>query len=343
MTHPLSNIERAPRLGDPQRPGYEACTGCGVCVLPCPVWRQTHDVMLTLLGRAKALQRGAPLEEIAESVAACVLCGACEPVCPEDIDTVGMMIDLRAMLARRGVSPLSAAAAQQMQQRKAPQDTPAPSGATWLLPGLSVRANEKFYKDIVSIFEQGGDVLIAADDGSDIAIAIEAGLLVASERRARFVRSLQGAGELIVADGILHRTLRQCLPGVRVIGLGEALLRLAPIRNALQPTDLYVIETRGYHAEFRRLVHLYDRLRQQAGCVMNLDLQRAAIPTGAASLQVRLGLDSIDPCEQARWILEGRQIKRVVVESLADGEPFKQTTQLPVVHLAELAAAEAPA
>ena len=300
--------------------------------------------MLTLLGRAKALQRGAPVEEIAESVAACVLCGACEPVCPEDIDTVGMTIDLRAMLARRGVSPLSAAAAQQQtQQRKAPQDTPAPSGATWLLPGLSVRANEKFCKDIVSIFEQGGGVLIAADDGSDIAIAIEAGLPVAPERRARFVHSLQGAGELIVADGILHRTLRQCLPGVRVIGLGEALLRLAPIRNALQPTDLYVIETRGYHAEFGRLVHLYDRSQRQAGCVMNLDLQRAAIPTGAASLQVRLGLDSIDHCEQVRWILEGRQIKRVVVESPADGEPFKQATQLPVVHLAELAAVEAPA
>ena len=74
--------------------------------------------------------------------------------------------------------------------------------------------------------------------------------------------------------------------------------------------------------------------------------KRIAIPTGASSLQARAGMDAVDPCEQARWILEGRTVERVVIESLADREPFEQVTRLPVVHLCELAgvtAAEAPA
>src|SRR5207253_9588004 len=74
---------------DASRPGYDACTGCNLCVLPCPVFRDTRDLALTLRGRAKALQAGATIEEIRPSLAACVTCGACEPVCPEDIDTVG--------------------------------------------------------------------------------------------------------------------------------------------------------------------------------------------------------------------------------------------------------------
>ena len=345
MTRAPTTFERAPRLGDPDRPGYEACTGCSICTLPCPVWHQTHDVTLTLHGRAKALQRGASVDELAESLVTCVLCGACEPACPEGIDTVGMTIDLRVMLAQQGDSSLTALAAQEMQLLKPPPDVKAVSGATRFLPGLTIRAKEEFCREIVAVLEQSGSLSLSPDDGSDIAIAIEAGLTIEPSRQEQFVQSLAGARELIVADGILHRFLRQCLSRARarVIGLGEALLRLPAIRKALRPTDLYVIEPRGYHADFARLVHVYDKLRKQVGCEMNLDLQRIAIPTGASSLQARTGNHAVDPCEQARWILKGRTVERVVVESLADREPFAQVTQLPVVHLCELATVGAPA
>ena len=336
------------RPGDPERPGYEDCTGCRVCVLPCPVWRQTHDVTLTLAGRAKALQRGIPVEALAASLEACVLCGACESVCPVDIDTVGMTLDLRAQLAEAGRSALAEAAARMPLPAVDPTSSLAPAkdaiapivtaALTWLLPGRALRADPDLLGRAVHVLE-GEGVRIAEDDGGDLGISLEAGLPLEEQRLARFLRPLKGARELIMGEGLLHRPLRKWLPGVRVIGLGEALLRLATARGALRATDLYVIETRGFHAEFARLVRLYDSLRQTVGCAMNLDLQRAAIPTGAASLQSLLGRGSLDIAAQVRWIAEGRRVERVVIEDPADRAAFASTMELPVVHLAELALA----
>lgn len=338
------------RPGDPNRPGFEDCTGCRVCVLPCPVWRQTHDVTLTLAGRAKALQRGIPVEELRASLEACVLCGACESVCPVEIDTVGMTLGLRAQLAEAGESALARAAARmpalartqgavQISGRASERDQAqvAASGG-WFLPGLALRSDPGLLRRVTAVLMNQG-VRLADDDGIDVRIALEAGLPIDAQRRAHFLRPFQGARELIVGDGLLHRPLREWLPGTRVIGLGEALLRLAPARSALRPTDLYVIETRGYHAEFARLVRLYDRLRQTTGCAMNLDLQRAAIPTGAACLQAILGLGGLDVVGQTRWISEGWKLERIVVEDAADRAAFESTNTLPVVHLAELAEA----
>ena len=61
---------------------HAACSGCSLCLTVCPVWRRTRDLRLTPHGRAKAIQHGATISDIAESVESCTLCGACEPVCP---------------------------------------------------------------------------------------------------------------------------------------------------------------------------------------------------------------------------------------------------------------------
>ena len=79
----------------PARPDHSACCGCSLCLLVCPVWRKTRDLTLTPRGRAKALQHGAAVADIAPSIESCTLCGACEPVCPENIDLVGMIVELR--------------------------------------------------------------------------------------------------------------------------------------------------------------------------------------------------------------------------------------------------------
>ena len=76
----------------------------------------------------------------------------------------------------------------------------------------------------------------------------------------------------------------------------------------------------GHSRPQSRLIGRYDRLRASSGCQMNLDLQRIAMPAAG----------------QARWILEGRRVERIVVEDLAERAAFGFAGK-PVLHLAELA------
>ena len=80
------------------RGDFAACSGCSLCLLVCPVWRRTRDLRFTPHGRAKALQNGVPVTDLKDSTDSCTLCGACEPVCPENIDLVAMTQNLRAQL-----------------------------------------------------------------------------------------------------------------------------------------------------------------------------------------------------------------------------------------------------
>ena len=147
------------------------------------------------------------------------------------------------------------------------------------------------------------------------------------------------AAEVIVADGLLFNLLRSLLPpSITVRPLGQALLAEPKVRSGLRPADFYMIETRAYNADRRTFVALYDAVRRETGCFMNLDLQRVATPTGAASYQHREGLANMVSIEaQVAWLLEGRNAERIVVEHLDDRAAFAQYAKLPVVHLAEVA------
>ena len=74
---------------------HHECSGCSLCLLVCPVWRETRDVRLTPRGRAKAIQHGMSGSDIARSVEGCTLCGACEPACPEKLPLVDLVMELR--------------------------------------------------------------------------------------------------------------------------------------------------------------------------------------------------------------------------------------------------------
>jgi hypothetical protein len=97
-----------------------------------------------------------------------------------------------------------------------------------------------------------------------------------------------------------------------------------------------VIEARGYHADYERQVRHYDALRVETGCTINLDLQRIAIPATARSLPQHLQRQGPDDADQARWILQGRDVSRIVVESGDDIGAFTQVTDCPVIHVAHL-------
>lgn len=100
---------------------------------------------------------------------------------------------------------------------------------------------------------------------------------------------------------------------------------LTALRALLGPDDLYVIEPRAYHRHYEVQVLRYDALRVATGCMTNLDLQRIAIPA--------------DDSEQARWILVGKQPKRIVIEREQDRSAFAAVGDWPIKHVAELISA----
>jgi len=322
-------IEKKPAM----RKGYNDCSGCSLCLLVCPAWRQSRDISLTPHGHAKAMQHGISAADVAVSAKNCILCMACEPVCPEQIDIVGMILELRRQSgAPAWLHDLQA----KMDERAARPATLPPSSPAMLLPDRALHAHPAILARISSLL--GNDIIIPMgdDDGSDISLALESGAVISKQRMERFLESLRQLKKIIVADGLLLRHLRQWLPNVNTIGLGEALSGHADVRRGLRPTDLYVIEPRAYHTDYQRLVKYYDRLRIAHGCAFNLDLQRIAIPATSRSLPQRLGLMAIDNDEQARWVLHRRGISRIVVESMEDKTAIEKVSDVPVVHLAEL-------
>jgi Pyruvate/2-oxoacid:ferredoxin oxidoreductase delta subunit len=291
---------------------YPACSGCSLCRLVCPMWRARRDPRFSPEGLAKARQSGAAVAELAPVLEACALCGACDPVCPENIDLSGMIMDLRRELPPRPEQ----AALQAGCQRAADAAAAAPAGAL-LLPGAALRADGELLARVLELL----GIRCATDDGADIALALEAGGAIDPGRRRRFLDML-GGRTLVVGDGLLLRELRHWLPGARLQGLGEALGNLGAIRRRIASADFYVVEARAYHADHARLVAHYDALRKESGCAMNLDLQRIAIPA----------------CDEAevRWMLKGRRPARIVVEDAAAREVLRRVADVPVLHLAEL-------
>lgn len=305
-------------------PTHADCSGCGLCVLVCPPWRATRDQEMTPHGRARALQHGATTSDIAASVASCTLCGACEPICPERIPIVELTLELKRVLNADvvGAAPVVTT-------------TSAPLQGTVLIPDAALRAAPETLARTVKALTGEVPVSVAADDGADIVATIEAGGLVPETRLEAFLATLARASRVIVASGLLFRRLRSWSPDKSVVSLGTA-LRERGVTKKLRPDDLLVIEPRAYHADHARWVLEYDELRAGAGCHTNLDLHRLAVPAVAHGVRQQGAQPTAADIEQARWILQGRDAKRIVVEDMAD-RPVFEAIGLPVVHVADLA------
>ncbi len=314
---------------------YSACSGCSLCLLVCPMWRSRHDPGFSPEGLAKALQCGATAAALAPPLDACSLCGACDAVCPERIDLSGMIMDLRRRLANSPLPDVPRPALpddlHSRLQQGAPATAPvAPRSAPVLLPGPALRADAALLAQVQALL----GIAVFDDDGDDIALAIEVGVVIPPLRLQSFLDSLRGHS-IVAADGLLLRQLRRWLAGSQRMGLGAALSTRAAVRSNLGAGDLYVIEPRAFHADYERMVGFYDRLQRETGCSFNLDLQRIAIPAVAPGMAQNPGFAAGDEV-QAKWILLGRSPARIVVESLADRAVFGRVCDLPVVHVAEL-------
>ncbi len=309
------------------------CNGCGVCMLSCPVWHQHHTKALTFCGRNRASIGGASDEDVAASAAACILCGSCEPLCPMGIRTQQTTIALRRRLVQQGFLPGPGALSRKL-------GTVTSKTSRILLPGRALSSKPALVSLILELLGKGLEVI--PDYGCDIELDLESGREINDARMKEFLAPLMNATEIIVSDGLLFNLLSSLLRGPSIIvrPLGQVLLSNRKVRAGLKPGDFYMIETRAYNANRRNFITLYETIRQETGCLMNLDLQRVATPSGASSYQHREGLASIISVEaQVKWLLEGRNALRIVVEHPDDHEAFSKFTTLPVVHLAEVAKA----
>jgi heterodisulfide reductase subunit C len=332
-----SNLSDQKQASIPHPVENDKCTGCGVCTLPCPVWRQTTDLLLTQAGRGRALQSGASARDLAESLRACILCGACGSVCPAQVDTVALILKLREALCESGQPLFGEVGTSPVQAGPAAGTAADPRGKRVLLASRELQSAPGLLRRVAELLGGPGGPCIVDGQWCELSDAIEAGRAsggpLSRELRAR----LPEPGALIACDGLLHRYLRQWFPGARVCGLGEALLDVPGVRAGLKPSDMLVLDTRSFFADYPRLVKLYCDLRDEVHCFLNFGLQRTAIPTGTASLQHRAGGSRVDPASQVRWILEGFPVLRVVVENPYDIGVFRTACDLPVLHLSELA------
>ncbi len=213
-----------------------------------------------------------------------------------------------------------------------PAPTDEISTPTILLIDHALAENPALLESIIQHFGGSLAIGVARDSGFDISHDLCDGIAIDEERLANFLSPLKTTLRVIVADGHLQHALKTWLPGVTVVSLGEALSTLPQVRQQLRDSDFYVIESVAFHRDHARLISHYDNLRLTIGCTMNLDLQRMAIPTTASARHS--GKVNVD--DQVRWILEGRQPSRIVVEDVADIAAFGRVTDTPVVHLANL-------
>ncbi|MDX8405057.1 MAG: 4Fe-4S dicluster domain-containing protein [Mariprofundus sp.] len=111
------------------------------------------------------------------------------------------------------------------------------------------------------------------------------------------------------------------------------------LRHALREDDLYIIDAVAFHRHHARRALHYEKLRQATGCSMNLDLNRMAVATGIGSMAARL--QSFDLRKQVEWLLQGRNVQRIIVENPADQAVLIAMTGKPVLHLSELTGSSA--
>ncbi len=311
--------------------GYEKCNGCGLCTLPCPIWQQSHDTLLTFAGRARALQGGAKIEEIKNSIDACILCGSCEAACSMGIRTVDITLKLRAEVINDN------------KKKDLPQklNVQTINNTNLLLPSTALLKNEKILKRTINLL----NIHLHKDNSFGLLLkAFETGIMPEVKMAEGFLRSLIRLRQIVIADGLFKRYINALIPELHrdIISIGEALLRLPAIKSALRPTDLYIIEARSYNIDFKRCMPFYTEISRQTGCRMNLDLQRIAIPTGGCINTETENEFTPKSTGQILWILEGRSFDRIVVESVEDIGFFKKAVEnVPVIHVAELAGEDA--
>ena len=264
---------------------FGECIGCGLCILGCPAYEETGLDVLTARGRNKALQAGLVAEEMVEPIWACTLCGYCDAICPTHVHNVDIVLKLRRDLA----GPVVASAPE----------------SRALVLGCTIRERAPhLIPSIVEFLRRIGkpaDLSVESCCGS---LDVEAGLAMPASVKAG-----------VVSDPICFEQYDADFLGVL----------------AMQHLDLFELKTPFYYFAPHRILNrddarvypLYDALRREYGCDMNLDLNRLARSTSAGSVQGLSGKNARDISAAVARLLEHSKAERIITCSPADYLAFK--------------------
>ena len=291
------------------------CHGCGLCSMVCPVYQQGGNVMHTPHGWARSMQYSGALDH--DHVMACMLCGACAPLCPQDIDMMQMLV-----ACRQGVTELPPV--------EALEESPARQKGKVVFIGDRCCADDENYQEKILRLLRSYHAVMASDQGQDISEAMQAGRKVSHARLHQFLGSLQGVKRIIISDGLLQMLIRDKLPQIPMESLGRLLSSHSEVRKRITADDYYILDSQSYHADYAHAVTYYDQLQQQTNCELSRDLHRLGIPTGA------LSSGQFPQAQQVDWLMAGRAARRIIVESLADYYLLSQQCEQPVVHITEM-------
>jgi ferredoxin len=264
---------------------FGECIGCGLCILGCPSFEETGFDLLTARGRNKALQSGLAATDLIEPIWACTLCGFCDAICPSDVHNVAIVLHLRRQLARTVAPTL-------------PVSRP-------LVVGCTIRERAPhLVPSIQEFLRRIGRPAGPVDDGCCGSLEVEAGRALPSRAKAG-----------VVADPI-------CLEQYDAEYLGSLAMQHLDQFDLSAPFYYYVPSriVNGHHA---RSYPLYDALRRSTGCETNLDLNRLARATSAASVQGLSGENARDIRAAVERLLAHSNVERIVTCSPADYLAFK--------------------
>ena len=295
---------------------YAVCHGCGLCNLVCPLWKQSYDLSYTPYGQAKFMQHGGDLATLGQQFSACNLCGACDVVCPKEIRLTETNLKVRQML--------SATEDAQNEYPDSQDETPVRQAEQVLIADQLLIENQSRCRRVLDFMNKQASTVLHESvlnlDGDDIQKSL----------------SLHACPRLVISDVLLLKQLRSQFPRVKTTSLSQYLFDALPLNSLLSADDLYIVDSRAYHLDFGARVEAYMQLKQNSECMMNLDLQRIAIPVNASEVS-----DAIDVGKQWQWITQGRSFKRVIVESLTEFKNIQrlirsQPDRVSVLHLSDL-------
>jgi ferredoxin len=294
---------------------YGDCIGCGLCILGCPAYEETGFDLLTARGRNKALQAGLGASEMAEPIWACTLCGYCDAICPNGVNNVKIVLDLRRQLSAKtdvvqGFSPSAVVV-----QGFSPAVSGGPKGLRYdsqevpatraLVLGCTIRERAPhLIPSIEDFLRRIGRPIGSADETCCGALDVEAGRVMPSRVKAG-----------VVADPV-------CLEQYDAEFLGLL---------AMQHLDMFQFKAPFYYYAPHRIINrdhaiaypLYDALRRRFDCGINLDLNRLARSTSASSIQGLSGRDARDIPAAVGRLLASSPAERIITCSPADYLAFK--------------------